>query len=139
MLLLIFTGTKCLTGLYLNGSHDLKLWKKNANSETLDAFLHTDQCSWDKVFKSGQCKFCGRQSSKKFKGYGLLQTISLEIFLKAVFYKIYLILSWILCPSFTSVLSLHCYFNHVCSSSRLTKLLLMTPRKCYCKSWIRLC
>lgn len=95
MLLLIFTGTKCLTGLYLNVSHDLKLWKKNANSETLDAFLHTDQCSWDKVFKSGQCKFCGRQSSKKFKGYGLLQTISLEIFLKAVVHKTYLVHS---CP-----------------------------------------
>ena len=36
---------------------------------------------WDKVFKSGLSKFCGRQPLKKFKGYGLLkQTISLEIF-----------------------------------------------------------
>ena len=36
---------------------------------------------WDKVFKSGLSKFCGRQHLKKFKGYGLLkQTISLEFF-----------------------------------------------------------
>ena len=36
---------------------------------------------WDKVFKSGLSKFCGRQPLKNFKGYGLLkQTISLQIF-----------------------------------------------------------
>ena len=27
---------------------------------------------WDKVFKSGLSKFCGRQPLKTFKGYGLL-------------------------------------------------------------------
>ena len=27
---------------------------------------------WDKVFKSGLSKFCGRQSLKNFEGYGLL-------------------------------------------------------------------
>ena len=36
---------------------------------------------WDKVFKSGLSKFCGRQPLKNLKGYGLLQqTISLEVF-----------------------------------------------------------
>ena len=39
------------------------------------------------VFKSGLSKFCGRQPLKSFKGS----------FLKAVFHKIYLIHSWILC------------------------------------------
>ena len=40
---------------------------------------------WGKVFKSGLGKFCGRKPLKKFKGYCLL--------LKAVFHKIYLVLS----------------------------------------------
>ena len=35
---------------------------------------------WDKVFKTGPSKICGRQPLKKLKGYGLLQTISLQIF-----------------------------------------------------------
>ena len=36
---------------------------------------------WDKVFKDGPSKFCGRKPFKKFKGHGLLrQTISLQIF-----------------------------------------------------------
>ena len=36
---------------------------------------------WNKVFKSGVSKFCGRQPLEKFKRYGLFkQTISLEIF-----------------------------------------------------------
>ena len=48
---------------------------------------------WDKVFKSGLSKFCGRQPLKNFRGYGLLWN-----FLKAVFHKIYLVHSWILCP-----------------------------------------
>ena len=28
---------------------------------------------WDKVFKNGPSKICGRQSLKRFKGYGLLK------------------------------------------------------------------
>ena len=36
---------------------------------------------WDKVFKNGPSKICGRQPFKKLKGYGLLkQTISLQTF-----------------------------------------------------------
>ena len=36
---------------------------------------------WGKVFKSGLSKFCGRQSLKNLKGYGVLKhTISFEIF-----------------------------------------------------------
>ena len=35
---------------------------------------------WDKVFKDGPSKICGRQPLKNLKGYGLLkQTISLQI------------------------------------------------------------
>ena len=44
---------------------------------------------WDKVFKSGLSKFCGRQPLKNFKGYGS-RPYSLK-FLKAVFHKIYLV------------------------------------------------
>ena len=36
---------------------------------------------WDKVFKSGPSKVCGRKPLKNLKGYGLLkQTISLQVF-----------------------------------------------------------
>ena len=36
---------------------------------------------WDKVFKNGPSKICGRQLLKCLKGSGLLkQTISLQIF-----------------------------------------------------------
>ena len=41
---------------------------------------------WDKVFKSGLSKFCGRQSLKNFEGIW-----SALNFLKAVFHKIYLV------------------------------------------------
>ena len=42
---------------------------------------------WDKVFKRGLGRFCGRQSLKNLKRYGLLPSN----FLKAVFHKIYLV------------------------------------------------
>ena len=29
--------------------------------------------NWDKVFKNGLSKYCGRQSLKSFKGYSLLK------------------------------------------------------------------
>ena len=35
---------------------------------------------WDKVFKYGPIKVCGRQPFKNLKGYGLKQTITLQIF-----------------------------------------------------------
>ena len=41
----------------------------------------TEISKWDKVFKGGPSKICGRQPLKNLKGYGLLkQTISLQIF-----------------------------------------------------------
>ena len=44
---------------------------------------------WVKVFKNGPSKICKRQF-KNLKRYGLLmQTISLQIFLKAAFHKFY--------------------------------------------------
>ena len=33
---------------------------------------------WDKVFKSGRSKFCGRQPLKNLKGYGLLKQRSVQ-------------------------------------------------------------
>ena len=35
--------------------------------------FHFSKNIWDKVFKSGLSKFCGRQPLKSFSGYGLLQ------------------------------------------------------------------
>ena len=49
---------------------------------------------WDKVFKSGLSKFFGRQPLKNFKNLK---------FLMAVFHKISLVHSWILCSIYVSV------------------------------------
>ena len=36
---------------------------------------------WDRVFKNGQSKICGRQALKNLKGYDLLkQSITLQLF-----------------------------------------------------------
>ena len=52
---------------------------------------------WDRVFKSGPSKICRRPPLKNLKRYvPLKQTISSQIFLKAVFDKFYLFHSWIL-------------------------------------------
>ena len=56
--------------------------------------FHFSKNIWDKVFKSGLSKFCGRQPLENLKGCGLL---ILSNFLKAVFRNIYLVLSWIFC------------------------------------------
>ena len=46
----------------------------------------------DKVFKNGPSKICGRQPSKKLKGYGLLEVDHTRSnFLKAAFHKFYLV------------------------------------------------
>ena len=55
--------------------------------------ISTYQDTWDKVFKGGPSKICGRQTLKSLKGYGLLIHSN---FLKAVFHKFYLSHSWIL-------------------------------------------
>ena len=48
---------------------------------------------WDRVFKNGSSKICGKQPLKNLKGYGLL---------KAVFHNFYLVHSWILCLIYSS-------------------------------------
>ena len=47
---------------------------------------------WDKVFKNGPSKICGKQPLKNLKEYGLLKADhTLSNFLKAVFHKFYLL------------------------------------------------
>ena len=46
---------------------------------------------WDKAFKSGPSKICGRQPLKNLKGSDHIPSD----FLKAVFHKCYLVHSWI--------------------------------------------
>ena len=54
---------------------------------------------WDKVFKNGPRKTCGRKPFKNLKGYGLPKVDhTLSNFLKAVFNKFYLVHFWILFP-----------------------------------------
>ena len=49
---------------------------------------------WDKVFKNGPSKTCGRQPLKNLKGYGLLQADHTPSkYVKAVFNKFYLVQS----------------------------------------------
>ena len=49
---------------------------------------------WDKVFKRGLSKFCGRQPLKNLKGYGLLKH-----------FNTWQILSWILCLIYSADMS----------------------------------
>ena len=59
----------------------LKFLVVNLLSDVQEHFSHTANVKWDKVFKNGQSKTCGRQPLKKLKLYGLLkQTVSLQIF-----------------------------------------------------------
>ena len=52
----------------------------------------TFHCKWDKIFKNGQSKTCGKRSLKFWGGMVCLkQNIPLQIFLKAVFHEFYLI------------------------------------------------
>ena len=60
---------------------------KNFSKSLLSNTCHTSlslvkfhaSIMWDKVFKSGPSKICGRQSLKNLNGYGLVkQTISLQ-------------------------------------------------------------
>ena len=52
------------------------MFTRNANT-ALDIL----RIIWEKVFKNGPSKICGRQPIKTLKGYGLLkQAISLQIF-----------------------------------------------------------
>ena len=54
---------------------------------------------WDKVFKNGPSKICGRWLVKNLKKYGLLEADHTPSnFLKTVFHKSYLVHSKILCP-----------------------------------------
>ena len=47
---------------------------------------------WDKVFKNGPSKICGRQPLKDLKGHGMLEAEHTPSnFLTAVFHKFYLV------------------------------------------------
>ena len=54
---------------------------KNVKYVKTWAIIFPQSCSlafcfiWDKAFKSRLSKFCGRQSLKRFKGYGLLKNL----------------------------------------------------------------
>ena len=62
---------------------------------------------WDKLFKNGPSKICGRQPLKKLNEYGLLLADRNPwLFLKAVFHKFYLVHSWILWLKYPCILSL---------------------------------
>ena len=54
--------------------------------------------NWDKLFKNGPSKICGKQPLRNLRGYGLPKVNHTSSkFLKAVVRKFYLVHSWILC------------------------------------------
>ena len=65
-----------------------------------------ENVKWDKVFKNGPIKNCGRQPLKNLKDMICLNRPYPFNFLKAVFHKIYLVHSRILCFICLSVLAL---------------------------------
>ena len=70
---------------------------------------------WDKIFKNGPSKVCGRQPLKNLK--------CSSDFLKAVFHKFYLVHSWVFCP--------------ICSLS-FTRYFQLSLKEEYCKSIIKI-
>ena len=101
-----------------------------------------------KVFKSGPSKFRGRQPLKIFIYHFSKDHIPWN-FLKAVFHKIYLVLSWILCPIYLLLYNLHdCTFKVACEVKikfyhnliipyeNLGKVLLLSRNQVFClKIW----
>ena len=78
-------------------SSDRSTWKTRSRTTTM----------WDKVYKNGLSKICGRQPLKDLKGYRLLKADgNLSNFLKAVFQNIYLVHSWILCVTYLETFKL---------------------------------
>ena len=55
-----------------------------------DSLNYFEKVIWNKAFKSGVSKLCGRQPLKNFKGYGF-KMVSKINFLKAIFHKDYLV------------------------------------------------
>ena len=60
----------------------------DAKGQSTDSTNVKVKVIWDKVFKNGQSKICGRQPLKNLKRYGMLIPSNL---LKAVFSKFYLV------------------------------------------------
>ena len=84
----------------------------------------TETIKWDKVFKNGTSKICGRKPLKNLKGYGLPKN-----FLKAVFHKFYLVHSWILCPKYCTQYLLKVnkgHHNFILSKSLKSLVLLLS-------------
>ena len=67
---------------------------------------------WNKVFINGPSKICGREPLKNLRRYCVFQQ-TLQIFLKAVFNKFYLVHSWILCPIYPQRLWITSSFHPV--------------------------
>ena len=88
----IFLGIQVFGHLYCSSSFKTSLGFK-LSMENQVHFLHkygtlfqhlgTFISIWDKVFKSGPSKICGRQRLKNLKGYGLLKG---HLHYKAIFY-----------------------------------------------------
>ena len=55
-------------------------WGNEVLASQIAEYFGAVSLKWDKVFKSGPSEICGRQPLKNLKGYGLKQTISLQIF-----------------------------------------------------------
>ena len=92
-----------LTQPYIDRSNATNL---KAELDILKLTLFNQQYIWDKVFKNGPSKICGRQPLKSF--------------LKAVFHKFYLVQSWILCPTWdwsrnTLHKNTHTKYTYICT------------------------
>ena len=65
----------------LRNSYKELIWCTNDSNTHILTFYKPWSLTWDKEFKSGLSKLCGKQPLKNLKSYGLLkQPISLHIF-----------------------------------------------------------
>ena len=71
-------------------------------------YSKTNYFKWDNVFKNGPSKTCIRHPLKNLKWYDLFKQTILQIFLKTLSHKFYLVNSWIPCPIYIHV---HMHIN----------------------------
>ena len=103
----------CLSEAYMRlfQTSMMELFRQNSLSLTI---FPKSSIIWGKVFKNGPSEICGKQPLKNMKWYGLLRLTFLSAdFLKAVFHKFYFVHFWILCPIYTSLLTLNFFSSNL--------------------------
>ena len=133
MYLWIYAPLRCLVKTYF------KVTKKSVGlTFGLTTYL------WDKVFKNGPSKICGRQPLKNLKRYGLLKAdrstpYPFEFF-KGCLHKFYLVHSWILCTIYNGTYLFKVKNGNIKTMCDIcSKLTIVTPERHWGRAGVFYC